>query len=162
MGQSLILPGTQVEQIQSILDELLMRVRATYVFVADISGQLIMARGRAGSTNVAELAALTASNMAATTEIAHRIGESKGFRLLFHEGEEENLYLSHVGSSFLLAVAFNSQVQIGLVRLFSKRAAEDLSALVGAYEDVVSSLPSVMEVEFSAALEEELDHLTPT
>lgn len=162
MGQSFILRGTQADQIQSILDELLMRVRATYVFVADISGQLIMARGRAGSTNIAELAALTASNMAATTEIAHRIGESKGFRLLFHEGEHENIHLSHVGGSFMLAVVFNSEVQIGLVRLFSKRAVDALSSLIGAYEDVVNGTPSVMEGDFGTALEEELDHLMPT
>jgi predicted regulator of Ras-like GTPase activity (Roadblock/LC7/MglB family) len=162
MGQSFILPKAQAEQIQTILDELLMRVRATYVFVADISGQLIMARGRAGSTNISELAALTASNMAATTEIARRIGESQGFRLLFHEGERENIYLSHVGVSFLLAVVFGCQVQIGLVRLLSKRAVDDLSALIAEYEDVVKSVPSVMEAEFTAALEQELDHRLPT
>ncbi len=162
MGQSFILPGAQAEQIQSTLDELLMRVRATFVFVADISGQLIMARGRAGSTNIAELAALTASNMAATTEIAHRIGEAKGFRLVFHEGERENIYLSHVGVSFLLAVVFSSQVQIGLVRLYTKRAVDALSALITDYEDAVSSVPSVMEADFTAALEQELDHLKPT
>ncbi len=162
MGQSFILPGAQAEQIQSTLDELLMRVRATFVFVADISGQLIMARGRAGSTNIAELAALTASNMAATTEIAHRIGEAKGFRLVFHEGEREDIYLSHVGVSFLLAVVFSSQVQIGLVRLYTKRAVDALSALITDYEDAVSSVPSVMEADFTAALEQELDHLKPT
>ncbi len=162
MGQSFILPGAQAEQIQSTLDELLMRVRATFVFVADISGQLIMARGRAGSTNIAELAALTASNMAATTEIAHRIGESQGFRLVFHEGERENIYLSHVGVSFLLAVVFSSQVQIGLVRLYTKRAVDALSALIAEYENAVNSVPSVMEADFTAALEQELDHLKPT
>lgn len=162
MGQSLILPGKQAEQIQTSLDELLMRVRATYVFVADISGQLITARGRVGSTRIAELAALTASNVAATTEIAHRIGESKGFRLLFHEGERENIYLSQVGDSFLLAVVFGCEVPIGLVRLFSKRAVDDLSALVGAYEDAVNGVPSVAEGDFTTALEQELDHIMPT
>ncbi len=162
MGPSFILPGTQADQIETILDELVMRTRATYVFVADISGQLIMARGRAGSTNMATLAALTASNIAATTEIAHRIGEDKGFRLLFHEGERENIYLAHVGASFLLAVVFGSQVQIGLVRLFSKRAVEGLAALVDDYEAVVSREPSVMEGDFTAALEQELDQLMPT
>ncbi len=162
MGQSFILPGTRAEQIQSILDELVMRVRATYVFVADISGQLIMARGRASSTNIAELAALTASDMAATTEIAHRIGESKGFRLLFHEGDHQNIHLSHVGGSFMLAVVFGSEIQIGLVRLFTKRAVDDLSAILEAKEDVATNVPSVTEADFSAALEQELDHLPPT
>lgn len=161
MGQALFLPEKQVERIQRILDELLSKTKATYVFLADISGQLIKVRGRAGATDVVALAALTASNMAATTEMARRIGESAGFRLLFHEGEHENIYLSHVGSSFMLAVVFSSEVQIGLIRLFSKRAVDDLAALASEYENTVSNLPSLMESEFGNALDEELDRLLP-
>ncbi len=162
MGQSFILPGAQAEQIQKILDELLARTRATNVFVADISGQLILARGRAGFMDLAALSALTASNMAATAEMARRIGEPNGFRLLFHEGEHQNIYLSHVGGSFMLAIVFSSEVQIGLIRLFSKRAVDDLSELAAGYEDLINTVPSVMEAEFGKAVEEELDHLLPS
>lgn len=161
MANNFILPEQQMVRIQKILDELQGKTKATYVFLADISGQLIQVRGRAGATDTVALAALTASNMAATTEMARRIGEKNGFRLLFHEGEHENIYLSHVGASFMLAVVFSSDVQIGLVRLFSKRAVEELAALATEYENVVSSLPSVMEADFSAALDEELDRLLP-
>lgn len=161
MGQSLILPEKQIEQIQKILDELLAKTKATYVFLADISGQLIQARGRVGSTDVVALAALTASNMAATTEMARRIGEKQGFRLLFHEGEHENIYLSSVGKSFMLAVVFGSDVQIGLVRLFSKRAVDELAAQAAAYESAVGNLPSVMEADFGSMLDQELDRLLP-
>lgn len=161
MGTSFILPEKQVLQIQKILDELQGKTKATYVFLADISGQLIQARGRVGSTDIVALAALTASNMAATTEMARRIGEKAGFRLLFHEGEHENIYLSHVGTSFMLAVVFSSDVQIGLVRLFSKRAVDELAALSREYEETVASVPSFMEADFGAALDEELDRLMP-
>ncbi len=161
MGTSLILPEKQVQRIQKILDELQGKTKANYVFLADISGQLIQARGRAGSTDLVALAALTASNMAATAEMARRIGEKSGFRLLFHEGEHENIYLSHVGTSFMVAVVFSSDVQIGLVRLFSKRAVDELSALSHEYEETVAAVPSFMEADFGAALDEELDKLMP-
>lgn len=162
MAKPLVLPEEQVLKIQSILDELQGKCKSDYVFLADVSGQLIQARGRIGSMDIVALAALTASNMAATTEMAKRMGEAKGFRLLFHEGEHENIYLSHVGASFMLAVVFSSDVQIGLVRLFSKRAVEELAALAEAYESTVASGPSIMDADFGAALDQELDRLLPS
>jgi predicted regulator of Ras-like GTPase activity (Roadblock/LC7/MglB family) len=161
MMHSLVLNASQVERIERILDELLAKTRSTFVMLADISGQLIQVRGRTGSTDCIALAALFASNMAATAEMARRIGEERGFRLLFHEGDHENIYLSHVGHSFLLAVTFSSGVQIGLVRLFSKRAVEELTTLTSEYETAVSQVPSIMEGDFQAELDDELDRLMP-
>ncbi len=161
MARSLVLPARQVDQIEKILDELQAKTNSTYVFLADISGQLISARGRTGSTNIVALAALTASNMAATAEMARQIGEHKQFRLLFHEGERENIYLSYVGESFLLAVVFNVGVQIGLVRLFSKRAVDALTELAAEFEAAMRSAPSMMEAGFGTALNDELNRLMP-
>jgi hypothetical protein len=50
MGNNFELPVEQVQLIQKILDELLDKTKSTYVFLADISGQLIQVRGRAGVT----------------------------------------------------------------------------------------------------------------
>lgn len=161
MTKTFELPVQQAQQIQKILDELLDKTKSTYVFLADISGQLIQVCGRAGGTDVVALAALTASNMAATTEMARRIGETGGFRLLFHEGEHGNIYLSHIGTSFMLAVIFSNEVQIGLVRLFSKRAVDELTKIAAEYESTVSSMPSIMEADFRSAIDEELDKLLP-
>ena len=155
------MPQAYVEQIEAILDELRAQTRATYVFLADISGQLINTRGTTGSTDVVALAALTASNMAAMAEIARKIGEQRPFHLMFHEGEKNNIYLSQVGDSFLLAVVFAAEIQIGLVRLCSKRATEKLQALAQEYENVVSQTPAMMESGFSSALDDALDALLP-
>lgn len=162
MARPIILPAQHVEQIENILDELRAKTRASYVFLADISGQLINARGVTKSTDLAALAALTASNMAATAEMARRIGEQEQFRLMFHEGAGNNIYLSQVGRSFLLAVVFATEVQIGLVRLFSKRAVEELEKLAAAYENVVEQTPAMMEAGFGSALDDALDALLPT
>jgi predicted regulator of Ras-like GTPase activity (Roadblock/LC7/MglB family) len=161
MPKPVILPEKYAEQIESILDELRAKTRASYVFLADISGQLINARGAIKSNDAAALAALTASNMAATAEMARRIGEQEQFRLMFHEGAGNNIYLSQVGRSFLLAVVFTTEVQIGLVRLFSKRAVEELEKLAADYENVVEQTPSMMEVGFGSAFDDALDALLP-
>ncbi|MCX7840807.1 MAG: roadblock/LC7 domain-containing protein [Anaerolineae bacterium] len=161
MPKPVILPQAQVERIEQILDELRSKTRASYVFLADISGQLIQARGITGATDLTTLAALTASNMAATAEMARQIGENQPFRLMFHEGSRRNIYLSQVGTSFLLAVVFDAEVQIGLVRLFSKRATEELLALADEYEAIVRQTPSMMEAGFDVALDQALDSLLP-
>ncbi len=161
MSNTSILSEQQVERIDRILDELQQKTRAVYVLLADISGQLIRVRGRTGAIDCVALAALMASNMAATAEMARRIGEKKGFRLLFHEGEQENIYLSHAGQSFLLGVIFDTSVQIGLVRLFSKRAVEELNTFVDEYEAVVGNLPSALEAGFDTALDDALDQALP-
>lgn len=162
MPKPVILPKEYAERIENILDELRAKTRASYVFLADISGQLINARGAIKSTDIAALAALTASNMAATAEMARRIGEQEQFRLMFHEGAGTNIYLSQVGRSFLLAVVFAAEVQIGLVRLFSKRAVEELEKLAAEYENVVEQTPSMMEAGFGSAFDDALDALLPS
>jgi len=161
MAKPIVLPTEQVDRIEGILDELRSKTRSAYVFLADISGQLIHAQGRYGSTDIVALAALTASNMAATAAMAHQMGEKSQFRLLFHEGDERNIYLSQVGESFLLAVIFDSNVQIGLVRLFSKRAVEELTRLAAEYENIVSHSPAMMESGFEIELDQALDQLMP-
>ncbi len=161
MERSIVLPEQLVERIEKVLDELQSKTGATYVFLADVSGQLIHARGRTGSTDIVALAALTASNMAATSAMARMIGEPERFRLLFHEGQRENIYLSHVGDSFVLAVVFDTKVQIGLVRIFSKYAVEELTILASAFESAQTPSP-LAEMDFGQALDDELGRLLPS
>ncbi len=161
MERSLVIPEELMNQIEKVLDELQSKTGATYVFLADISGQLIHAQGRIGSTDIVALAAVTASNMAATAAMARMVGEAESFRLLFHEGQRENIYLSHVGGSFLLAVVFDTRVQIGLVRLISKHAVEELTNLASAFESTLKST-LIVEEDFSKALDDELGRLMPS
>ncbi len=161
MERGILLPEQLIEQIEKILDELQSKTGATYVFLADISGQLIHAQGKTGSTDVIALAALTASNMAATSAMARMIGEPERFRLLFHEGQRENIYLSHIGDSFVLAVVFDAKVQIGLVRIFSKRAVEELTYIEKEFESTQNSSP-LSDMDFGQALDDELGRLLPS
>lgn len=159
MGVQRALDNKAIDRIEKVLDELIGKTRATYVLLTDVSGQLVSSRGRTGSTKVVELAALAASNLAATSEMARLIGEERPFHLLFHEGDKSNIYLSQVADSFLLAVVFSTTVQIGLVRLFSKRATDELATLSAAYETSLESLGSAMEEGFAKGLDDELDRL---
>jgi predicted regulator of Ras-like GTPase activity (Roadblock/LC7/MglB family) len=161
MLPSLILNAQQIERITKVLDELQIKTRANYAFLADVSGQLIQVRGRIGSTDMVALAALVAGDLAATNEIARRIGEPSKFRVLLHEGDSNNIYLSQVGDSFLLAVVFASDIQIGLVRLFGKRAVDELTGLRSEFESAIDDSPAIVEADFGALIDQELDRWLP-
>jgi predicted regulator of Ras-like GTPase activity (Roadblock/LC7/MglB family) len=90
---------------------------------ANVSGVLLVDRGgnvivNAGFENVdvASLAALSAANFAAMAEIAKLIGEAE-FSLLFHKGEQDNIYFSKIGRTFILITVFGNDISLGLIRL---------------------------------------------
>jgi predicted regulator of Ras-like GTPase activity (Roadblock/LC7/MglB family) len=159
MISSFVLPSDPMDEIDRVLTQLHQKTQASCILLADISGQLIGERGRREEIDPAILAALTASNMAATAEIARQIGEETSFRLLFHEGERRNIYLSSVGDSFLLVVVFNTTVQVGLVRLFTKQAVKQLLSLAEEFEALQSQADQVVDADFGDALVAEMESI---
>ena len=61
--------------------------------------------------------------------MAKLIGEEAKFKLLFHEGEKRNVYLSNVGDNFFLVVIFDVSVTLGLVRIYTKKAIQNLMTI---------------------------------
>lgn len=159
MDSSLILSADLKDGIDSVLGMLHRKTQANCILLADISGQLISQTGTLEQLEANHFAALAASNMAATTEMAKMVGEKKRFKLLFHEGEQKNVYLSNVGDSFLLVVVFSASVQIGLVRLYTKQAVERLVPLGEEFEKLQPQLDEAVSVEFGSALSEEMNNV---
>ncbi len=157
----LVLSEAHSDRVEKILRELLGKTGARCAILADISGQLLAVEGRVKGLDTTVLAALIAGNVAATAEMARLLGERKHFQILFHQGEEHNLHLGAIGTSFLLAVVFSVQTQIGLVRLFAMRAAEELGKMAPEWESLVmvpgASTQTVPE-DFAQTLADELDN----
>lgn len=127
-SRQVILNGKQYDTITKVLTELANKTKASAILFADMSGQLISQRGNTEDMNTTVLSALAASDFAATSEMAKLVGEEAKFKLLFHEGEKRNVYLSNVGDNFFLVVVFDVSVTLGLIRIYTKKAIEDLSA----------------------------------
>lgn len=159
MAQGLVLPADLVEEIEGVLAHLQSKTQAGCILLADISGQLIATRSTKEDVDPVILSALTASNMAATTEIARQIGEERAFKLLFHEGERQNSYLSGVGDSFLLVVIVDQKVQLGLVRLFNKQAVKQLIPIAERFETVQAQPRPPVDNDFGAVLADELENV---
>jgi predicted regulator of Ras-like GTPase activity (Roadblock/LC7/MglB family) len=157
MTRGLYLPAGLLDELDLILNQLLQKTQVTCVLLADISGQLISTVGQVSGFDASSVAALTASDMSATAELARQLGEAKPFRILFHEGERRHLYLSDVGSSFILVVVFESRVPIGLVRVFTERASRELLPLTERYETALEQAGGMVSETFDRSLLDRLD-----
>ena len=86
----------QLEQIDKILNEKLIRIGVDCVIIIDMAGNIITAKEN-GKTkyDVYSFAALAAGNFATVDAMAKLVGETE-FSLLFHKGTECNIYFSKI------------------------------------------------------------------
>jgi predicted regulator of Ras-like GTPase activity (Roadblock/LC7/MglB family) len=155
-SRQLILTAKQFDEITKVLSELAAKTKASTILLADISGQLITQRGNTDEINTAILSALAASDFAATSEMAKLVGEDAKFKLLFHEGEKRNVYLSNVGDNFFLVVVFDVSVTLGLVRIYTKKAIENLLTVFESSESGEDA-SAILDQDFSSMLGDMLD-----
>jgi predicted regulator of Ras-like GTPase activity (Roadblock/LC7/MglB family) len=155
-SRQIILTAKQFDEITKVLTELASKTKASTILLADISGQLITQRGNTEDINTQILSALAASDFAATSEMAKLVGEDAKFKLLFHEGEKRNVYLSNVGDSFFLVVVFDVSVTLGLVRIYTKKAIQSLIEVFETTEPGEDA-SSIIDQDFSSMLGDMLD-----
>jgi predicted regulator of Ras-like GTPase activity (Roadblock/LC7/MglB family) len=156
-SRQVILSGNQYDGITKVLGELATKTKASAILFADMSGQLISQRGNTENMNTTVLSALAASDFAATSEMAKLVGEEAKFKLLFHEGEKRNVYLSNVGDSFFLVVVFDVSVTLGLIRIYTKKAIEDLSTILDDETGSPAADEKMIDSDFSSLLGDALD-----
>ena len=154
-SRQVILNSTQFDGISKILSELAAKTKASAILFADMSGQLISQRGNTDEMNTTVLSALAASDFAATAEMAKLVGEDAKFKLLFHEGEKRNVYLSNVGDDFFLVVVFDVSVTLGLIRIYIKKAIQNLVSLFAS--DTGEITENIIDDDFSSLLGDALD-----
>lgn len=155
-SRQVILNGKQYDAITKVLSELAIKTKASAILFADMSGQLISQRGKTDEMNTTVLSALAASDFAATSEMAKLVGEEAKFKLLFHEGEKRNVYLSNVGEEFFLVVVFDVSVTLGLIRIYTKKAIEDLNKALEDETDTPQA-SDIIDSDFSTLLGNALD-----
>jgi predicted regulator of Ras-like GTPase activity (Roadblock/LC7/MglB family) len=161
MTKGLHIPEELLDKIEYILGHLAEKARTDCILLADISGQLISVQGFMEEGTPAIVAALAAGDVAAMAELSNRIGESNPHGSFFHEGETKSIYLHNIAGSFILIVIFRTETPIGLVRLFAKRAVEQLFPLTKEFEQVVGPPKTYNPNEFSKGITQELEDTFP-
>ena len=112
----IILSEEDIKRIDACLNKVLSKSAAVSAYLIDRSGQLIANCGSPSALDVSAFSALTAANFGATSEIAKLLGEQE-FNLLFHKGQNENVYFSVVGDDMIIVIVFDDRTTVGLVRL---------------------------------------------
>lgn len=156
--------ATQRQQIDRCLLHLADQIGSPLVMLADVSGRLVLYRGRLSSSQSTGLAALAAGGFAAAREIGHFLGLKNSFQHQLLEGDLANLYILAIGPELLLIVAFTKQTMLGMVRLFSQQAQHELldvarDAAVEREKATNEADSRQVEPEFSLELNRQLDEL---
>ena len=119
----------QLEQIDKILNEKLIRIGVDCVIIIDMAGNIITAKEN-GKTkyDVYSFAALAAGNFATVDAMAKLVGETE-FSLLFHKGTECNIHFSKIDDELLLITMFGKTIFLGYLRLNVMEAIEEIRKL---------------------------------
>lgn len=107
----------QLEQIDEILTEKLIKIGVDCVIIIDMAGNIITARDNGRSKyDVYSFAALAAGNFATVDAMAKLVGEQE-FSLLFHKGNDSNIHFSKIDDELLLISMFGKDISLGFLRL---------------------------------------------
>ena len=79
-----------------------------------------------GDENFPTLAALSAADYAATSEMSRLIGETEGFKMHYHEGPNLSVYVTGVIAQFIIVLVFNKDTTFGMVKVLSTKAVKEL------------------------------------
>jgi len=160
--RDLVLHEDEFQKTKQALSRLLEGTGAMLVSLVDRNGHQIAAVGDMNSFETASLGSVAAGHVEASDGLARLIGE-KGFSVLIHEGEKENIHIAVVAGQVLLVVVFDQRASVGLVRLRARRAASDLEAVFHGLASRLESekLPPAADRDapFSEITDEDIDRL---
>ncbi|MEN8141023.1 MAG: roadblock/LC7 domain-containing protein [Thermodesulfobacteriota bacterium] len=123
----LILTSETVDKVKAIVNAKLINDNVTTALVIDGAGNILAHCGKdTDGLDAISLAALTAANFGATSQIAKLIGEND-FSLLYHKGEKANIHFSRIGNEMILISIFGDDVSLGLVRVRVEELSTEIS-----------------------------------
>ncbi len=156
---NLIISDNELDTIANSLNKLMSDTSATSVMLLDKSGQVVSSQGTSTKRNATSLGALLAGAFSSSRHVAELLGE-KDFRTIFQQGVHENIYTTMVEDQWLLVIVFDKLTHIGLVKVLSKKASEELArTLERVRADTNRQKSSVLNIQFRSSVEDTIDLL---
>ena len=115
-----------VQQLDSVLQELLEKSDATTALIIDKGGFLISHHGDGRQFDLTTIAALASGAYLANQTIANLVHEPN-FSSVYQQGEKFSVFVVSVDECCLLTVIFKAQLSVGLVKYFSVPAAQRIA-----------------------------------
>jgi len=155
---SLIVSISETGNIEECLDRLVAETGANYSMLLDKSGQVVASQGDTDRQDITALGALLAGTFASSREVA-RLLKEKDFRVLFQQGVRENIFTELIQEQWMLVVMFDKRTHIGLVKVLSKRATDELSSILERVKVESRSRDAVISTNFRTSVEDTIDLL---
>src|SRR5258708_8634626 len=124
-----VLTIEDVAALDGVLGDFLKKTEADLTVVIDRGGNVISQCGDMEVMDVTIIAALAAGSVAATRELARRIGEVQ-FNTLYHQGNGSHMFMNSVDGGAIMITVFGSRTTVGLVRFYSTPTAQHLAAVL--------------------------------
>mgnify|MGYP002401881095 CR=1 FL=1 len=156
---NLIISDHELALISTVLYKLMNDTSASSVMLLDKSGQVVTTQGSRTKRNATSLGALLAGAFSSSRHVAELLGE-KDFRTIFQQGVHENIYTTMIEDQWLLVIVFDKLTHIGLVKVLSKKASDELSrTLERVRADTQRQKSSVLNIQFRSSVEDTIDLL---
>src|SRR5579864_4782674 len=156
---NLIISDRELAIITTALNKLMHDTNATSVMLLDKSGEVIATQGTSIRRNATSLGALLAGAFSSSRQIAELLGE-KDFRTIFQQGVHENIYTTMIEEQWLLVIVFDKLTHIGLVKVLSKKASDEMGRILERVRvDTSRTKSSVINVQFRSSVEDTIDLL---
>ena len=156
---NLVISDRELATISAVLMKLMNDTNATSTMLIDKSGQVVAVQGTGTRRNVTTLGALLAGVFSSSREVAKLLDE-KDFRNIFQQGVQENIFTSMVEEQWLLVIIFDKLTHIGLVKVLSKKASDELGRILDhVRNDTARTKSSVINVQFRSSVEDTIDLL---
>ena len=156
---NLIISDRELTVITNLLTKLMNDTSSSSVMLLDKSGQVITTQGASTRQNATALGALLAGAFSSSRHVAELLGE-KDFRTIFQQGVNESIFTTMVEEQWLLVIVFDKLTHIGLVKILSKKAADELGrTLERVRSDTTRQKSSVLNINFRSSVEDTIDLL---
>lgn len=155
---SQIVPIEEVRVIEESLAALAENTGGNHILLLDKSGQVIAAYGDSSRQDMTALGALIAGTFASSREVAKLLRE-KDFRQLFTQGVRENIFIALIEDQWILCIIFNKGTHIGLVKVLTKKATDELALVQARVREQQKARDDVLGSSFRTSMEDTIDLL---
>ena len=156
---NLVVSDKELIMISSVLAKLMNDTNATSALLLDKSGQVVTTQGTNTRRNATMLGALLAGVFSSSREVAKLLDE-KDFRNIFQQGVQESIYTSMIEEQWLLVIIFDKLTHIGLVKVLSKKASDELLRILERVRtDTSRKKAPVIDIKFRSSVEDTIDLL---
>ncbi len=129
---------SQNQSINKLLGDLIKKVPAQFVLLADVTGQIVSVRGEQNKIDLIALGSLVAGDLAASQEIARITGQYQDFQVILREGKHTNSFILETGTHLALFVQVTHDVPLGWARMVILNTAKDIT-------DILTTTPPEVE-----------------